>query len=111
MVHLIPTSSHEQATDTASLLLWNVIRIHGLPRSIVSDRDTKMTSAFWAELCNKLDVRRHFIAAYHPQADGLAELTNQTIKQLLLTAHLEGHSWFDVLPHVEMAINSAFIPN
>ena len=92
MVHLIPTSSHEQATDTANLLLLNVIRLHGLPRSIVSDRDTKMTSAFWAELCNQLDVRRHFIAAYHTQANGLAERTNHTMKQLLLTAHLEGHS-------------------
>ena len=40
MVNLIPTSSHEQATDTANLLLWNVIRLHGLPRSIVSDRET-----------------------------------------------------------------------
>ena len=70
MVHLIPTSRHEQATNTANLLLWNVTRLHGLPRSIVLDRDTKLTSAFWTELCSQLDVRRHFIAAYHPQANG-----------------------------------------
>ena len=100
IVPLIPTSSHGQATDTAILLLLNVTRLHGLPRSIVSDRDTKMTSAFYAELCNQLEVRRHFIAAYHPQANCLAKRTNQTMKQLLRTAQLEVQSWFDVLPHV-----------
>ena len=110
MVHLIPTNAHETAEQTAELLFWHIFRLHGLPRSFVSDRDPRLCSAFWAELCARLDIRHHHTTAYHPQANGLAERTNQTMKQLLRIAHLKGSAWYDVLPLCEMAINNATFP-
>ena len=111
MVHLIPTSKSENAHDTANLLLWNVVQLHGLPRSIISDRDPRLTSEFWQELCRLLGTRHMPSTAYHPQTNGLAERTNQTMKQLLRAAQFEGSSWYDALPHAEMAINNAPILN
>ena len=107
MVHLIPTSKNEKAQDTAELLLRNIIRLHGIPRSIVTDRDPRLVSEFWQKLCELLDVKHLPSTAYHPQTNGLAERTNQTMKQLLRAAHFEGHSWYDIIPLTEMAINNA----
>ena len=59
MVHLIPTNAHETAEKTAELLFWKVFCLHGLQRSFVSDRDPRLCSAFWAELCARLDIRHH----------------------------------------------------
>ena len=111
MVHLIPTNAHKTAEKTAELLFWHIFRLHGLPRSFVSDRDPRLCSAFWAELCARLDIRHHHTTAYHTQANGLAERTNQTMKQLLRIAHLRGSAWYDVLPLCEMAIKIAPLPN
>ena len=111
MCHLIPTVKSENAQETAQLLLQNVVRLHGLPRSIISDRDSRLTGEWWQELCRLLDTRHYPSTAYHPQTNGLAERTNQTMKQLLRTATFQGSSWFDVLPHAEMAMNNAPILN
>ena len=111
MVHLIPTNAHATSEITAELLLWHVFRLHGLPRSFISDRDPRLCSEIWALLCEKLDIKHHHTTAYHPQANGLAERTNQTMKQLLRIAHLQGSTWYDVLPLCEMAMNNAALPN
>jgi transposase InsO family protein len=111
MVHFIPTNKMESAQDTADLMFWNIFRIHGLPRSIVSDRDSRLTSEWWQLLCAKLEIRHSPSTAYHPQTNGLAERTNQTMKQLLRAAHYNGQNWYDVLPLAEMAINNAPLPN
>ena len=58
-----------------------------------------------------LDTRHYPSTAYHSQTNGLAERMNQTMKQLLRAAQFEGFSWYDVLPHAEMAMNNAPIMN
>ena len=88
MCHLIPTSKNESAHNTAQLMLLNIVGLHGPPRSIISDRDTRLTNEFWQELCRLSDTRHYPSTAYHPQINGLAERTNQTMKQLFRTAHL-----------------------
>ena len=102
-----PDIKTENAHDTAQLLFENVFRLHGLPRSIISDRDSRLTSDFWRDLCNALGIRHHPSTAYHPQTNGLAERVNQTMKQLLRIAHFQGSAWIDVLAHAEMAMNNA----
>ena len=54
MVHLIPTTKEKTAVDTAELLLQQVVKYHGLPTSIVSDRDPKLTSEWWQQFCHAL---------------------------------------------------------
>ena len=69
-----------------------------------------MTSQFWQALCAKLQIKHFPTTAYHPQANGLAERTNQTMKQLLRIAQMEGTTWFDALPLTEIAMNNAPLP-
>ena len=107
MVHLIPTTMHTTSDETAQLFIKHVVKYHGIPRSIHSDRDPRLSSALWSELCQKLDIKHKMTAAYWPQANGQAERTNQTVKQLLRFAHDEGLHWFDALDSVEMTINNA----
>ena len=111
MVHLIPTNAHETDEDTADLFLRNVVRLNGLPSSLISDRDPRFTSSLWSTICERLDVKLLLTTAYHPQTNDQAERTNHAMKQLLRAAKFEGSSWLDVLPHVEMAMNSASLPD
>ena len=81
MVHLIPCKSTDTAESTAQSFLQNIVRLHGVPRSIHSDRDTKLVSRFWKELCRKLGIVQKFTSPYHPSTNGLVERMNQTVEQ------------------------------
>ena len=83
MVHFIPTCKNESAEDTADLMFWNIFRLHGLQRSIISDRDPCLTSAWWQLICSKPNVRDMVSTAYHPQTNGRLQRWSPAI------AHLE----------------------
>ena len=107
MVHLAPSNVKETAPQTAQLFMRYVVKYHGLPRSLQCDRDSKVTSAFWQELCNILDIRVRTTSSFHPQANGQAERTNQTVKQLLRIAASQGRNWLTAVDTVELSVNSA----
>ncbi|GKE97538.1 putative reverse transcriptase domain-containing protein [Tanacetum coccineum] len=67
----------------AELYLRVVVARHGVPVSIVSDRDSRFTSRFWQRFQEDLDTRVHFSTTYHPQTDGQSERTIQTLKDML----------------------------
>ena len=77
-----------QGPQVADQFLHDVVRHRGLPSSIVSDRDTKFSSAFWKFLCHLMEIKTHMTSPFHPQANGAAERTNQTMKQVLRTIAL-----------------------
>ncbi len=83
MVRLCACSESIQAPELAYLFLDNVFKLHGLPRELVSDRDTRFTSAFWSELCSMFHIERAMSSSYHPQTDGQTERTNRTLEQVL----------------------------
>src|SRR4051812_50072776 len=70
MVHFAPTKTTATAPDTTQLLFDHVIRLQGLPKSIVSDRDAKFTSKFWKALFQTLGTKLAMSTAFHPQTDG-----------------------------------------
>lgn len=107
--HLIPCRKDDSAADVARRFLREIVRLHGCPTKIVSDRDPKFTSKFWTDLCYRLGSKLKMSTAYHPQTDGRAERSNAFMTELLRTATTLNNSraWEEALDMVEFAINSA----
>ena len=84
------------------------MRLHGMPRTIVSDRDVKFVSYFWKTLWVKLGTKLLFSTNCHPQTDGQTEVVNRTLSMLLRTmVQMNLKVWEECLPHVEFAYNRA----
>ncbi|KAJ3475421.1 hypothetical protein NLI96_g11847 [Meripilus lineatus] len=108
MVHLIPINTTIKASELAWLFVKEVVRLHGLPDSIVSDRDAKFTSKFWKEVHRVLGVKLLMSTAFHPQTDGATERANRTIGQILrASVQPDQRDWAERTPMVEFAINSS----
>jgi hypothetical protein len=67
--HFIPVKSTYKAIDIAQVFMKEIFRLHGMPKEIVSDRDTKFTSNFWKSLMDGLETKLLFSITYHPQTD------------------------------------------
>jgi hypothetical protein len=106
MEHFIPCQKTSDATHIANLFFKEVVRLHGLPKSIILERDTKFIGHLWRTLWNKLGTDLSFISSYHPHADGQTEVVNQSLGDLLRILVAEHQSQLDqILPQVEFAYN------
>ncbi|GJP35916.1 hypothetical protein CLOM_g20457 [Closterium sp. NIES-68] len=108
MGHFIPTHTTARTEETAQLFLRYIISQHGIPTTLISDRDPKFTSKFWKELMSLLGTKLAMSSAYHPQTDGQTERLNQIVEQLLCAACKDEISKWDLhLPVLEFAYNNA----
>jgi hypothetical protein len=82
-VHIIPTKGTNSAIQFASIFRDTIFRLHGIPKSIVSDRDPKFTSDFWKTLFELLGTHLNLSTAYHPQTDGQTENANRHVSAYL----------------------------
>jgi len=69
--HFIPVRTDFSLDKLAELYVYQIVRLHGVPVSIVSDRDPRFTSRFWKKLQEALGTKLHFSTAFHPQTDGM----------------------------------------
>jgi len=107
MVHLVPVNMTIKASELSLIYIKEVVRLHGLPDSIVSDRDSKFTSKFWRETHRILGTKLMMSTAFHPQTDGATERANRSVGQILQTlVQPDQTDWVEKLPMVEFAINS-----
>ncbi|KAD4585784.1 hypothetical protein E3N88_23385 [Mikania micrantha] len=95
--------------DTIWNLRQEVVSRHGVPISIISDRDARFTSNFWKSLQNSLGTRLDMSTAYHPQTDGQSKRTIQTLEDMLRACVVDfGNSWETHLPLVEFSYNNSY---
>ncbi|GJP51444.1 hypothetical protein CLOM_g10605, partial [Closterium sp. NIES-68] len=108
MGHFIPTHTTARTEETAQLFVRYIISQHGIPTTLISDRDPKFTSKFWKELMSLLGTKLAMSSAYHPQTDGQTERLNQIVEQLLRAARKDEISKWDLhLPVLDFAYNNA----
>ena len=81
--HLLPVRMTYTTDNYARLYIDEIIRLHGVPVSIVSDRDPKFTSRFWHSLQASLGTCLKFSTTFHPQTDGQSERTIHTLEDML----------------------------
>jgi hypothetical protein len=108
MLHLIATNTTVKATEIAMLYYRDIVRLHGLPDTIVSDRDSKFTSKFWTELHRISGSKLLMSTAFHPQTDGATERSIRSVNQILRALVDDDQSnWYNKLPAMEFAFNSS----
>lgn len=108
MSRFIPMRKTFTAKQVARLFIQHIFVHHGLPNSIISDRDPRFTSQFWEALTAKLGIRLRRSTANHPQTDGQSERTIQTLQQRLRPYTLDpkvAKNWDLLLPLLEYAYN------
>ena len=104
MSHFIACHKTDNAPYIADLFFKEVVRLHGIPRTIVSDRDVKFLSYFWKTLWSKLDTKLLFSSISHSQTDGQIEVINRIVSMLLRVLIKKNiRTWEECLSHVEFA--------
>ena len=106
MAHFIPCHKMHDASHVVELFFREVMILHGMLRSIVSDKDAKFLSYVWKTLWCKLRTMLLFSTTCHPQTDGQTKVVNRTLSSLLRVIIKKNiKTWEDCLPHVEFAYN------
>ena len=107
--HFIPIKKTFSLDKLSQIYIKEIIRLHGTPVSIVSDRDPRFISKFWKSLHAALGTKLSFSSAYHPQIDGQSERTSQTVEDMLRACSLEWKgNWDEHLSLAEFSYNNSF---
>ena len=107
-LHIAPMCTTASAPDVARIFFDTIVRHHGIPQTIISDRDTRFTSRFWQELFKLAGCKLALSIANHSQTDGQSERAIRVVKEAL--KHYINHSqkdWPDYIAAIEYAYNTA----
>lgn len=107
--HFLAVKMTDTAENYARLYIREIVKLHGVPLSIISDRGTQFTAQFWKSFQKGLGTKVHLSTAFHPQTDGQAERTIQTLEDMLRACVMDFKgNWDDHLPLIEFAYNNSF---
>ena len=102
MAHFIPLATEVPIEQLALMFLKDIWRFHGLPESIISDRDRQFTSKFWTSLKKLLGVKLNISTAFHPETDEQTDGVNQTLEQYIRSyCSYQQDDWVALLPLAE----------
>ena len=108
LVHLIPLMTTMTAAQLAPLFMTNIVCLHGLLETIVSDHDPKFTSLFWTKLHRLLSIKLVKSTAFHPQTNRASERMIRKVSQVMHTlVRPDQLDWPKHLPAIEFALNSS----
>ncbi|TWW61053.1 hypothetical protein D4764_05G0011430 [Takifugu flavidus] len=106
-VHFVALPKLPSAAETAELLVSHVVRLHGIPLDVVSDRGPQFTSRVWQAFCKGIGATVSLSSGYHPQSNGQAERANQALEAALRCVTTSNPaSWSRFLPWVEYSLNT-----
>ena len=107
--HFITIKDSTTTNQLGRIYIREIVRLHGVPKTIVSDRDSRFVSAFWSSMQRAMGTRLAFSSAYHPQTDGQTERVNQILEDMLRAYYIDYKTlWHEVLPLVEFAYNNSY---
>jgi hypothetical protein len=107
--HFVPVNTTHTMYNIAEIFMKEIARLHGILRTIVSDRDTKFTSNFWRGLFKGFGTNLNFSTTYHPQTDGKIERVNRIIEDMLRMYVMDKPSKWEYYLHlVEFAYNNGY---
>ena len=112
MAHFVPITKEGFTTESlAETFLTHVYRLHGLPRTIISDRDPRINNEFWRTLFDRLGTKLNVSSSHHPQTDGQSEVMIRTLTDMLRAfVNSNQDDWLQFLPCVEFAYNDSVHP-
>ena len=104
--HFLPIKETFKMERLTRIYIQEIVRLHGVLVSIISDRDSTFTLRFWQSLLKALGTKLDMSTTYHPQKDGQSEKTIQTLEDTLRACVIDfGKSWDTHLPLVEFSYN------
>ncbi|KAL8125720.1 hypothetical protein AgCh_013109 [Apium graveolens] len=107
--HFLPIRETTHVHELAEIFQRDIVRLHGVPVSIITDRDMRFTSHFWKGFQQDCGTSLNFSIIYHPQIDGQSEKTMQTLEDMLRACALEWTcNWDKYLYFVEFAYNNSW---
>nr|GEW38989.1 putative reverse transcriptase domain-containing protein [Tanacetum cinerariifolium] len=108
-VHFIPTLETDIMETLTRLYIKEIVSRHGVPISIISDRDSHFTSRFWQSLHNALGTKLDMSTEYHHKTNGQSERTIQTFEDMIRVCVIDfGKGWEKYLPLVEFSYNNSY---
>jgi transposase InsO family protein len=109
VAHFIPVKTTYSGLQQVELYMSRIVCLHGVPKKIVSDRETQFTSKFWERLHETLDTQLRFSSANHPQTDGQTKRVNQILEDMLRACALQyGRSWDKSPSYGEFSYNNSY---
>ncbi|GJT00615.1 reverse transcriptase domain-containing protein [Tanacetum coccineum] len=107
--HFLPIRENDLLDKLARLYLNRIVARHGIPASIICDRDGRFTSNFWRSFQKALGIDISMSTAYHPETDGQSERTIQTLEDMLRACVIDfGKGWVKHLPLAEFSYNNSY---
>jgi transposase InsO family protein len=107
--HFIVVHTTYYVQDYAELYVDQIVHLHGIPKTIVSDRGTQFVARFWEQLHESLGTKLISSSSYHPQTDGQTERVNQIVEDMLRASIMHfDKSWDKCLSLAEFSYNNSY---